>query len=105
MNKKITNQNLHVMKENAEQAEKLLKMLANSKRLLILCNLLKEEKTVSELQELVGLSQSALSQHLAKMRQEDLLTTNKVGTRIYYRVENPEVETIISALYSMYCNI
>lgn len=103
MNTIISNTNLEVMKKNSLKAEKMLKLLANSKRLLILCNLLKKECSVNELSELVGLSQSALSQHLAKMRQEGLVITNKQGTTSYYRINKPEVEAILSTLYLIYC--
>lgn len=91
------------MKKNSLKAEAMLKLLANSKRLLILCNLLRQEYSVNELKELVGLSQSALSQHLAKMREEGLLGTKKQGTTIYYRIIKPEVEAILSTLYLIYC--
>ena len=103
MNTIISNTNLEVMKKNSLKAEKMLKLLANSKRLLILCNLLRKECSVNELSELVGLSQSALSQHLAKMRQEGLVITNKQGTTSYYRINKPEVEAILSTLYLIYC--
>ncbi len=91
------------MKKNALKAEKLLKLMANSKRLLILCNLLNNEKTVGELQDLVGLSQSALSQHLAKMRDSGVVSTKKTGTSVYYHISNPEVEALLSTLYLIYC--
>lgn len=103
MNTIISNTNLEVMKKNSLKAEAMLKLLANSKRLLILCNLLRQEYSVNELKELVGLSQSALSQHLAKMREEGLLGTKKQGTTIYYRIIKPEVEAILSTLYLIYC--
>lgn len=100
---KLTNTSLDVMKNNASKAEKMLKMLANSKRLLILCHLLKHERTVSELQDLVGLSQSALSQHLAKMRKDDFLSITKEGTYVYYHINKPELEAVLSTLYLIYC--
>ncbi|MBM5782217.1 MAG: winged helix-turn-helix transcriptional regulator [Pelagibacterales bacterium] len=81
----------------------MLKILANSKRLLILCNLIKEEKTVNELCKIIGLSQSALSQHLAKMRALNLVETNKIGQEVFYRIESKEVEAILSTLYLIYC--
>ena len=99
----LTNTSLDVMKNNASKAEKMLKMLANSKRLLILCHLLKNERTVSELQDLIGLSQSALSQHLAKMRKDGFLAVTKHGTHVYYHIKKPELEAILSTLYLIYC--
>ena len=103
MNTLTSNISLDVMKKNAIKAEKMLKLLANSKRLLILCNLLKKECSVNELTDLVNLSQSALSQHLAKMRTEGLVGTHKQGTTIYYRISKPEIEAILSTLYLIYC--
>ncbi len=99
----FTNTDLEVMTNNAFKAAQMLKLLANSKRLLILCHLLKNERTVSELQDLVGLSQSALSQHLAKMRKDGFLAIKKQGTHVYYRINKPEVEAILSTLYLIYC--
>lgn len=99
----LTNTRLEVMKNNASKAEKMLKLLANSKRLLILCHLLKHNRTVSELQDLVGLSQSAVSQHLAKMRNDGFLAITKQGTRVYYHIDKPELEAILSTLYLIYC--
>jgi DNA-binding transcriptional ArsR family regulator len=99
----ILNTSLEVMKNNASKAEQLLKLLANSKRLLILCHLLKQECSVNELEALVDLSQSALSQHLAKMRREGVLAVRKKGTHAYYFINKPEVEAILSTLYLIYC--
>lgn len=99
----LINTSLEVMKNNASKAEQLLKLLANSKRLLILCYLLKRECTVGELEPLVGSSQSALSQHLAKMRREGVLSVRKEGTRVYYFISKPEVEAVLSTLYLIYC--
>lgn len=95
--------NIAVMQRNAARAEAMLKLLANAKRLLILCHLVKGGKAVGELAGLVNLSQSALSQHLAKMRQQGLVDTQKKGKMVYYHIANPEVEAILSTLYLIYC--
>ncbi len=92
-----------VMMRNASKAEAMLKMLANAKRLMILCYLVRSEKTVSELADIVGLSQSALSQHLAKMRENELVVSDKRGQQVYYRIASPEVSAILSTLYLIYC--
>lgn len=81
----------------------MLKLLANAKRLMILCHLVKGEKSVGQLSELVDLSQSALSQHLARMRASGLVEADKKGQMVYYRIGNPEVEAILSTLYLVYC--
>ena len=95
---------LEVMKNNASKAEQLLKLLANSKRLLILCYLLKRECTVGELESLVGLSQSALSQHLAILRREKLVKTRRDAQNVYYSLHSEEVKALIKVLYQLYCD-
>jgi ArsR family transcriptional regulator, virulence genes transcriptional regulator len=102
-NQKDKNSSLINMQKNAKKAEAMLKVLANAKRLMILCHLVKTEKTVGELSKLVNLSQSALSQHLAKMRALNLVETDKKGQEVFYRIENQEVEAILSTLYLIYC--
>lgn len=92
-----------VMQRNASKAEGMLKLLANAKRLMILCHLVKDEKSVGQLAELVGLSHSALSQHLAKMRRLGLVEADKQGQMVYYRIARQEVEAILSTLYLIYC--
>ena len=94
---------LEAMGKNASKAEAMLKSLANKNRLMILCHLIKGEQSVGQLSELVGLSQSALSQHLAKMRANNLVSSNKRGQTVYYYISNYEVEAILSTLYLIYC--
>jgi DNA-binding transcriptional ArsR family regulator len=101
--KKDKNPSIENMEKNSKKAEAMLKILANSKRLMILCHLVKNERTVSDLSSLVGLSQSALSQHLAKMRALNLVETKKIGQEVFYRIENIEVEAILMTLYLIYC--
>ena len=91
------------LQEAACQASQLLKALANEYRLLIMCNLMEGEKQVAELHELIGLSQSALSQHLARLRQEGLVRTRRESQAIFYSLASPEVERIIAVLYDLYC--
>lgn len=100
--KKLKN-NLEVMKHNSAKAEAMLKMLANAKRLMILCHLIKGEKSVGQLAELVDLSSSALSQHLARMRDLKMVKANKKGQMVFYHISNPEVEAILATLYLVYC--
>ena len=89
--------------ENAKQAEKLLKSMSNQYRLLILCHLGDQELSVSQLNEKIDLSQSALSQHLAKLRNEGLVATTRDSQTIYYRVANPVALKIIKVLYDEFC--
>jgi DNA-binding transcriptional ArsR family regulator len=88
----------------AAEAAGLLKLLANENRLLILCRLaLTRELSVNDLAEAVGLSQSALSQHLAKMRDEGLLATRREAQTIFYRIADPNAARLLALLKSIYC--
>jgi DNA-binding transcriptional ArsR family regulator len=91
------------MQKNAAAAELLLKQLANANRLRVLCHLVSGEKTVGELGESVGLSQSALSQHLAKLRDANLVTSDKRGLSVYYRICSMEAQALLLVLHLIYC--
>ena len=94
---------LHQLVENATEAELFLKMLANKNRLMILCSLIDKESNVSELNTLVPLGQSALSQHLASLRKHQLVSTRREAQSIYYSVEDERVKAIIKTLYNCFC--
>ncbi len=87
---------------NADQAADFLSALANNKRLLILCKLLHNEMSVGALAKAIDLSQSALSQHLAKLRALDLVSTRRDAQTIYYMVSSPHIELMLSTLSSLY---
>lgn len=87
----------------AEQASRLLTALANPKRLMVLCNLINGERSVGELAEIAGISQSALSQHLGKMRALELVETRREGQTIYYRLASPAAREVIETLYRVFC--
>jgi DNA-binding transcriptional ArsR family regulator len=90
--------------QKAAEAARLLKLLANENRLLILCRLVAErEMPVGEIAAAVGLSQSALSQHLAKMREEGLVATRREAQTIHYRIADPDTRRILAVLKSIYC--
>lgn len=91
------------MEEKASQAARLLKALSNECRLLILCNLVGGEKSVTQLNDKVDLSQSALSQHLARLRKEGLVAIRKEAQTVYYRINSHEVEQVIRLMYELYC--
>ena len=92
------------LERKAAEAASLLKLLANENRLLILCRLaLAREMSVSDLADAVGLSQSALSQHLAKMREEGLLATRRDAQTVYYRIADPNAAKLLGLLKSIYC--
>ena len=91
------------MQTNACAAAAFLKILANDRRLMILCELLKGERSVTELEEIAGLSQSALSQHLAKLRRSHLVKTRRESQTIHYSIADPGVTKVIGVLYDLYC--
>ena len=92
------------LERKAGDAAQLLKLLANENRLLILCRLvLARELSVNALAKAVGLSQSALSQHLAKMREEDVLATRRDAQTVYYRIADPNAARVLTLLKDIYC--
>jgi len=93
-----------LMAQKATVVESVLKMLANKNRLMILCSLIEHELSVSELNAIVPLSQSALSQHLSALRRADLVNTRRDAQTIYYSVADDSVKAILATLYEQYCN-
>ena len=84
-------------------ATEALKAIANERRLHVLCILLEGKKNVGELQEITGISQSNLSQHLAKMRALGVLTSKREGKQVYYDLSHPAFKKIIEALKEIFC--
>lgn len=82
----------------ADRVSKLLKAMGNERRLAVLCHLSEREHSVNELCRLVGLSQSALSQHLAKLRRDRLVCTRRSAQTVFYSVASPEVAPLLRAL-------
>ncbi len=95
--------NIDDMENNSEAAAQLMAMLSNPKRLMILCQLLEGEKSVMSLVDAVGISQSALSQHLAKLRASGLVATRRDAQTIYYRSAGREAVAVLELLNSLYC--
>jgi DNA-binding transcriptional ArsR family regulator len=91
------------MLEHAAYAARLLKALANEKRLMLLCLMVEGECSVSELNAQVELSQSALSQHLAVLREDGLVTTRREAQTIFYTLAPGPAERIIATLHDIYC--
>ena len=92
------------MHKAADQACRLMKVRANSDRLMLLCELAQGEKCVSELEELLGIVQPTLSQQLTVLRNEELVTTRREGKNIYYQISSPEALAVMQVLYKTYCN-
>lgn len=86
----------------ARPASELLKALANENRLRILCELLEGERCVNELERVVGLSQSALSQHLARLRRDEVVKTRRDGKTICYSLNGKETAIVLETLYRLF---
>lgn len=91
------------LQDMASHACELLKAMANEWRLMILCQLSEGEKTVSELQSLLGLSQSALSQHLAILRREKIVRSRKSAQSVSYSLAGDEATRVMSTLHDVFC--
>lgn len=91
------------MQKNANDAVSLLKGLANESRLMIMCVLSEGEVSVGELNQRIKLSQSALSQHLAVLREQGLVQTRRESQTIFYRLKDTAAMNIIELLHDVYC--
>ena len=100
---KLATPELNDLELNTERAAELLSTMSNKNRLLILCRLVEGEVQAGALSEVSGLSQSALSQHLAKLRQAGIVSTRRDAQMIYYRLASPEAEAILKTLHQVYC--
>ena len=98
-----THLDLNAMRRNASDAVSLLKGLANESRLMILCVLSEGELSVGQLNQRINLSQSALSQHLAVLREQGLVQTRRESQTIYYRLSDTTALNIIELLHDVYC--
>lgn len=88
---------------NAQRASAFLKALAHESRLMILCILAEGEKSVSELEELLNLRQPTVSQQLARLRADGLVSTRRDGKVIYYNLASAEARVVIGAIYDVFC--
>ena len=98
-------QDIAEIEDQADTMGRTLKALGNGKRLVILCKLMQAgEMNVGSLADSLRLSQSALSQHLAKMRAEGLVDTRRDSQTIWYRLADPRIETLLGSLHTIYCS-
>ena len=101
---RATAKDIALLEDKAVEAAEFLKLLANPQRLLILCRLVVErEMSVGQLEEAGDLSQSALSQHLAKLRDDGLVATRREAQTIYYRIADKNVQRVLALLKDLYC--
>jgi DNA-binding transcriptional ArsR family regulator len=91
------------MRENADKACRMMKTLANRDRLMLLCQLSQGEKRVGELEEDTNIQQPTLSQQLAVLREEGVVSTRRDGKHIYYKISSPIAMSVMALLYESYC--
>ena len=102
--RRLANFDLETFAASTSQVADLLRALGNGRRLMIMCKLTEHgEMMVGDLAEEVGLSQSALSQHLARLRAEGLVAFRREAQAAWYRVADPRCETLLATLYQLYC--
>ncbi len=91
------------MQAAADRASELLKAMANRHRLLILCQLVDGERSVGELAEFLDIRDSGVSQHLALLRKDGLVTARRDGQTIWYSIASAEARALLSTLYNVFC--
>lgn len=99
----MSNTQFEEMRSHAAAAASLLKSLGNENRLMILCALMDEEMSVGQINELIPISQSALSQHLNYLREAKLVETRRASQNIYYQLKGDATIKVIAVLKSIYC--
>lgn len=103
MNMPITKAELKKMQSSADEACKLMKVMANRDRMMLLCEIGQGEKCVSELEIALDLHQPTLSQQLTVLRKEGMVKTRREGKQIYYSLANQVAVSVMSLLYKHYC--
>ena len=103
LDKREHSQELDRMVDNAKRASDFLKALAHESRLMILCILAEGEKSVSELEDILSLRQPTVSQQLARLRADGLVSTRRDGKAIYYTLASQEARVVIGAIYDVFC--
>ena len=99
-----TQLDLRSFEAQATEVAGILRALANERRLMVLCKLVESgEATVTSLAEAIGLTQSALSQHLAKMRDEKIVTFRRDAQVLWYRIADPRIEELFATLHALFC--
>ena len=91
------------MQASAQRASDMMKLLGHPHRLMILCELKMGEKSVGELSKSGGIAQSPLSQHLARMRYEDVVESRRDAQTVYYSLKEGEASQLIQAMYEIFC--
>ncbi|CEJ12783.1 Biofilm growth-associated repressor [bacterium YEK0313] len=94
---------LEQLMRNAREASDFLKALSHESRLLLLCLLAEKERSVGELENILSLRQPTVSQQLARLRFDDMVTTRRDGKTVYYSIANENVRRVISVIYDIFC--
>ncbi len=94
---------LDSLRNSAQEACALLKVLSNPDRLMLLCEMAQGEKTVTELQDALGITQPTLSQQLAVLRAQALVDTRREGKNIFYQLASPQAMAVMQVLYQQFC--
>jgi len=94
---------LEKMKASAGNACRLMKVLSNPDRLMLLCQLSQGEKRVGELEDILGIVQPTLSQQLTVLREEELVATRRDGKHIYYQISSPQAMAVMAVMYQQFC--
>jgi len=98
-----TTLDLETMQASASRACRLMKVLSNPDRLMLLCQLSLGEKRVGELEEILGIVQPTLSQQLTVLRDEELVSTRRDGKNIYYQIASPQALAVMNVLFDQFC--
>jgi len=101
----MSDEDMDMMIDNASEASHMLKALSHEGRLMILCHLVTGEKSVTELEEILSARQAAVSQQLARLRLEGLVTPRRDGKTIYYSLSDDRPRRILEVIYELFCSV
>ena len=97
------NQDFEEMKKQAREASAVLKAIANENRLLILCSIVEDDFTVNQLAEITGTGQSAVSQHLKVLSEQNIVSSKRIGKKIIYKITDSRVKAILALMHALFC--
>ena len=103
MKSQEVSKNLSALRHQSEEVASLLKQLSHPQRLLILCSLAEGEKSVGEIEDACGASQSSVSQFLKGLRMEGLVDARREGKQVYYKISDKRVLELMKSLYQIFC--
>ena len=96
-------QDFEEMKKQAAEASGVLKAIANETRLLILCSIIEDDFTVNQLSEITGTAQSAVSQHLKVLSEQNIVSSKRIGKKIIYKITDSRVNAILVLMHALFC--